>query len=493
MTELNPIYLAQKAFIVLALLLAACLSPQKDPGPPVQQRTVVHEELKAPAGERMARVEELRQSLNDIRYAPEDLGFEYKETEVNPEYLKKWWWENGKIIEDAVRKLPPGYAIEITGHTDSTGPRQPTGNKPGNLAISENRATSVYRSLQSLGIPEDSMVVRGIANDEPIAGLKPTDQRHRRVTFSVVENPNIEDPALKRALEADFIDRLKAGAAKQDELADPGDPQMRRTVAEVLNRNRQWKDMVVVVDVTGSMMPFLGQVVEWMRLNEQQRKVRRYVFFNDGDNRPEEEKAIGNTGGIYIVPDWASLDEALDVARQAIANGYGGTRPESDIEALIKGISGCPECGDVILVADNGAPVRDISLASRVDRPVRIILCDARDRINPEYLELARLSKGSVHTIERDIANLHRMKEGESFEYEDNIYVIRNGSFIETSLAKEKKEILSHIIAIDEELERLDSRSEALLEQRAAYEKKLKEIESLMQENAKSGGTEKEP
>ena len=78
MTELNPIYLAQKAFIVLALLLAACLSPQKDPGPPVQQRTVVHEELKAPAGERMARVEELRQSLNDIRYAPEDLGFEYK-------------------------------------------------------------------------------------------------------------------------------------------------------------------------------------------------------------------------------------------------------------------------------------------------------------------------------------------------------------------------------------------------------------------------------
>lgn len=487
MTEIHRFKTAGKSLVLLPLLMAGCLSPQKSERPVAQERTVVHEELEAPAGQRTAKVDEIRRSLKGIRYAPEDLGFEYKATDVNPEYLKKWWWENGDIIEQAARNLPPGYVIEITGHTDSTGPRNPSGDKPGNLAISENRARSVYRSLQSLGIPEDRMVARGIADDEPVPGLESRDRRHRRVTFTVAQDPNIEDPALKRALEADFIDRLKAGAARKDELADPGDPELRRTVTEVLDRNRQWKDMVVVVDVTGSMMPFLGQVVEWMRLNEEHRKVRRYVFFNDGDNRPEEEKVIGNTGGVYIVPDWASLDEALDIARQAIANGYGGTRPESDIEALLKGMSGCKECGDVILVADNGAPVRDIVLASRVDRPVRIILCDARDHINPEYLELARLSKGSVHTIERDIADLHRMKEGESFEYQDNIYVIRNGSFIETNLEKEKAAIMSQIMAIDEELERLDRKSETLLQQRAEYEKKLKEIESLMQKDAKEG------
>lgn len=469
--------------LLVACFLSACITGKKEPE--VQQRTVVHEELEKPPGERTGEVKSIQRSLAQLVYAPEGLGFAYKETEVNRDAFDQWWNENHDTLKSAVSDLPEGYILQLTGHTDSIGPRQPTGNKPGNLALSRQRAESLKEALSDRGIPEDRMITEGVADDRLLPDLQPRDRRHRRVTFSVVQDPNIEDPALKRALEADFIDRLKEGSIGSDELADPGDPMERQTVAQVLNRNGQWKDMLVVVDVTGSMMPFLGQVVNWMNLNSDQKKVRKYVFFNDGDNKPESAKVLGNTGGIYIVQDWASMDEALDVARVAIRNGYGGTRPESDVEALIKGTQSCRECGDVVLVADNGAPVRDIELANQLDRPVRVILCDALDRINPEYLELARLTRGSVHTIEQDIANLHTMKEGDSFEYANNIYTIRNGSFIETNLEKERKELLAEIRSIEVQLQTLENQSQDLQQRKKEYEKQLAEVEKQIEARKK--------
>jgi acetaldehyde dehydrogenase (acetylating) len=85
----------------------------------------------------------------------------------------------------------------------------------------------------------------------------------------------------------------------------------------------------------------------------------------------------------------------------------------------------------VILIADNWANMRDYEFINRIDRPVRIILCGTQFGINKQYLDLARATKGSVHTIEEDIANLMDLKDGEEITISGHTFIIKDGRFIE--------------------------------------------------------------
>lgn len=42
-----------------------------------------------------------------------------------------------------------------------------------------------------------------------------------------------------------------------------------------------------------------------------------------------------------------------------------------------------------IMIADNNAPIKDITLIKQVTKPVNIILCGVTDKIHPNYVELA--------------------------------------------------------------------------------------------------------
>jgi hypothetical protein len=202
------------------------------------------------------------------------------------------------------------------------------------------------------------------------------------------------------------------------------------TVSAVLNRNKDWNKMLINCDLTGSMSPYSTQLLVWHRLNIDKNKVQHFVFFNDGDMTPDNKKVAGNTGGIYYAQ--ADNFEALKkVAYECMRNGYGGDAPENDIEAMLKGFKKCKDCGDVILIADNWANMRDYEFINKIDRPVRIILCGTQFGINKQYLDLARATQGSIHTIEEDITNLMNLKEGEEISISGHSFIIENGRFIE--------------------------------------------------------------
>ncbi|NEN25849.1 hypothetical protein G3O08_20370 [Cryomorpha ignava] len=202
------------------------------------------------------------------------------------------------------------------------------------------------------------------------------------------------------------------------------------TVSAVLNRNKDWNKMLINCDLTGSMSPYSTQLLVWHRLNIDKNKVQHFVFFNDGDMTPDNKKVAGSTGGIYYsqANDFEKLKE---VAYKCMRSGGGGDAPENDIEAMLKGFKKCKDCGDVILIADNWANMRDYEFINKIDRPVRIILCGTQFGINKQYLDLARATKGSVHTIEEDISNLMDLKEGEEITISGRTFVIENGKFIE--------------------------------------------------------------
>jgi len=203
------------------------------------------------------------------------------------------------------------------------------------------------------------------------------------------------------------------------------------TVIKVLERNQNWNKMLVVCDLTASMSPYTAQLLVWHKLNIKSNgnRAKHFTFFNDGNLKPTSEKHIGKTGGIYHGRA-ENFEDIRDLAFKTMKAGYGGDNPENNVEALISAIEKCYECNDVVMIADNLATPRDLALISEVNKPVKIILCGLYGNVNPAYLDLARKTNGSVHTIEEDINSLMDLNEGEEIQIGPSFFTIRNGRFV---------------------------------------------------------------
>jgi hypothetical protein len=203
-------------------------------------------------------------------------------------------------------------------------------------------------------------------------------------------------------------------------------------VMAVLNRNR-WSEKLIVCDLTGSMNPYANQLSAWYQLNYKKETNLQFVFFNDGDNKPDESKVIGSTGGIYY-QSAKGLDSLIVMMSKVRNRGYGGDCPENNMEALIKGVKIAKPYKELVMVVDNYAPVKDISLLKQFNKPVHIILCGSqRGEVLLDYLLIAWKTKGSVHTIEEDIYKIAGMLEGESIIVGGITYRIMGGEFVRVS------------------------------------------------------------
>ncbi len=207
-------------------------------------------------------------------------------------------------------------------------------------------------------------------------------------------------------------------------------PPVDSTVLKVFDR-MQWNKMLVVADVTASTYPFTGQLLLWLKLHEEERRINQFVFFNDGDDKEDENKVTGNTGGIYTTA--SSVFEVIEqLVYKAMSNGNGGNIPENNIEALLAGLKACTACESIVMVSDNSSVVSDMILLNSLNKPIHIVLCGVHDVITTDYLDIARSTGGSVHLAEEDILQLASLKEGEKIIIKGKLYKIKNGKFIKT-------------------------------------------------------------
>ena len=201
------------------------------------------------------------------------------------------------------------------------------------------------------------------------------------------------------------------------------------TVLNIFQRQNDWKNFMVVTDVTGSMSPYIAQVFVWLDKQSQNRFASSFVFFNDGDDKKSSQKKAGKTGGIYTTKNLGVFEVAKKAAL-CMANGSGGGEGmENDVEAVLYGSSVFPDVSSVVLVADNYESMRDYSLIEKIKKPVHVILCGAEHRVNIQYLDLARKTKGSIHTITSDIYDLDKVQEGERITIDGNEYLYRKKRF----------------------------------------------------------------
>lgn len=202
-------------------------------------------------------------------------------------------------------------------------------------------------------------------------------------------------------------------------------------VIAVLNRN-DFENRLFVVDVTCSMSPFTAQVLLWFKLQafqEQPEGDQHFVFFNDGDGKSTRQKKQGETGGIYTLtnPDLAEIHKTMVKATKKCASN---DALENDTEALIRAQKLCPDCTEIILIADNFSNIRDKDLIPTLYMPVRAILCGATEGVNPQYLELARKTDGSVHTVVQDVPGVFDLVEDDIVNIHGVNYQLKSGKFL---------------------------------------------------------------
>jgi len=225
------------------------------------------------------------------------------------------------------------------------------------------------------------------------------------------------------------LSAIKAHKAEIDRYVKGKTSFADNVVLKVLERNSHWKDKLIVCDLTGSMSPYAGQLELWYSLNFAKEQNLQFVFFNDGDEMPDGLKKIGETGGIYYSPSKGPDSLAYKMAYVQSA-GSGGDGPENNMEALIKGTKAAKPYKELVMIADNNAPVKDIALLESFKVPVRIILCGVGDEIEADYLRIAWKTKGSVHTMEEDLFTLGKLLDGQDIKINNKTYRLMKGKFV---------------------------------------------------------------
>lgn len=200
-------------------------------------------------------------------------------------------------------------------------------------------------------------------------------------------------------------------------------------VISTFNKQKDWKHTMIVEDLTGSMYPYLAQTIMWRRITMASTNLSKFIFFNDGDNKSDFAKVIGEIGGIYTIESDSIID-VEHVAKQCMRGGSGGDGPENNLEALIFANNLHSDCHP-LMIADNNAPIKDISLINKITKPVDIILCGVVDgRIQADYLTLSRKVGGTIYTMDDELKDISRLKEGETIIFGGQKFMISSGRFV---------------------------------------------------------------
>jgi hypothetical protein len=187
------------------------------------------------------------------------------------------------------------------------------------------------------------------------------------------------------------------------------------TSYQALDRNiDKWKNIVLVCDITTSMFPYTTQVFDWLNENNENTTIKGIVFFTDCDSLGRQTRGR-LPGKMFSV---RKRDELLlwDTMFAAINNTENNKdKPENNIEALLYAQKNFPDADEFVMIADNSSEVKDMRSLSKVKKKVHVILCGETYQKNyafqSDYVEIAKRTKGSIHTLEDDVENVSKVKE----------------------------------------------------------------------------------
>ncbi len=331
----------------------------------------------------------------------------------------------GKAAPDAQGKLAP-VKPDLTKKSSKPKPCGTRDTLIRDMKVSMRAMTKRECEYTGKYIPKNKKKARtGIRYDKKSFGRK-AERKCKTINLGYAYDTAYYDQKYKvNACSGELIDKT----LKIDRRADT-------TVIDAMDRNwEEWKKekVVVIQDVTGSMSDYVTQILVWHELYAS-KGVENYVFFNDGNGMAESKKVMGKTGGIYHIQS-NRLSDIQETAQRAAIAGSGGDIPENNIEAAIYAQEKCPDCSSLVMIVDNFAPVKDYKLIGSVKKPVHIVVCGGNgEQVHSDYLSIAAVTGGSVHTSRMDLDLKGKAVEGEVLEMGERKYTFNSGRF---NLAKE--------------------------------------------------------
>lgn len=199
-----------------------------------------------------------------------------------------------------------------------------------------------------------------------------------------------------------------------------------KVISQTLNRQKFNDKTAFVMDVTGSMGPYIADMFDYIKNNI--KNIHSFYFFNDGDMMSDYKKEIGKTGGIYSIVN-PTMQTLSNLLFEAMENGMGGDLPENDFEAALKAQNDDPSIKKIILAVDNYSFPRDVSLISDIKVPILLILCGSHTKINPQWLTFAKRNKLQVAMSGAFIPAFPDLKDGEEFKVRGETFVWINNGF----------------------------------------------------------------
>ncbi|MBA3663542.1 MAG: VWA domain-containing protein [Bacteroidetes bacterium] len=201
------------------------------------------------------------------------------------------------------------------------------------------------------------------------------------------------------------------------------------TLFKTFQRNPNWKDMMTVMDVTGSMAPYTAQLMLWLKLNSALKTTKQIVFFNDDEENSTDQTTKLDTSGIWSVESF-KFNKVLKTCLTAMEKG---NHIENNLEAVFYAVKKFPESKkNIIMIADNWEDPCDIKLLGKLVElkvPIRIIVCGVNKALNTNYLDIAYATGGSVHTMEQDLTELAKIGNGKTITFSGMKFKLVGGKF----------------------------------------------------------------
>lgn len=295
-----------------------------------------------------------------------------------------------------------------------------TTNKPIKDKPKDETKTTVHttKSIKSAQVVEQQTPVENSNPIPPQNKLTVAEPEPIDVEVDKIKSPKIEfSSQYQKALAEREIRFLAANATSMSDKISKVRALGRTfelTTYQALDRNiDKWKNIVIVCDITSSMFVYTTQLFDWMSENKENTTIKGIVFFTDCDSLGNQKKGR-MPAKMFSVRD-KNEDMLWNTMFSAINNSENNKdKPENNLEAALYAINNFKDIDEVVMIADNSSPVKDIDLLSKVKKPIHLILCgetyNRKLAFQEDYLKIAKKTKGSIHTLEDDIQDVTKIK-----------------------------------------------------------------------------------
>lgn len=267
---------------------------------------------------------------------------------------------------------------------------------------------------------------------EPLSNLKISKLASRKITAS----PEIHNELLDKEIR--YLNASAISMSDKIMRVRQLGKTYEHTSYQALDRNiEKWKNVVIVCDMTSSMFPYTTQVFDWITENANNTSIKGVVFFTDCDSLGNQTKGK-LPGKMFMVKEKDQM-QLWDAMFEAISNTENNKdKAENNIEALLYAQKHFPEADEIIMIADNSSSVKDMKHLSKIKKKTHVILCGETYKkdlaFQSDYVQIAKKTNGSIHTLEDDINNPDHIKEMTVVRVGKIYFQFQKGKFYTTKL-----------------------------------------------------------